>query len=281
VPKQQQQAQKQQQPPPPTAAALDLESPLFDAAAALAAADDATSRVRVPDPSAPPLDNLSRARKLLPNDHPDSLAHLPAREPASEAGRAKSAALKESARRAVERAAAGGRRAAGGSLPSIMAIATAGGGPISMLARCVGARAPAAAAGAAAQPQPPPPPPPPPPRVAVVTRHATGVRGRAVGTLVAFDMYMNLVMADVEETYTVVVRRPRGGGLAGGSGGDASSSAPANTNNNPNTKPAEQEEGGSEARVRYRRRQETRTRRLGQVFVRGDSLVSVSMLPPS
>mmetsp|Transcript_2271 Transcript_2271/g.4628 ORF Transcript_2271/g.4628 Transcript_2271/m.4628 type:complete len:158 (+) Transcript_2271:1568-2041(+) len=41
-------------------------------------------------------------------------------------------------------------------------------------------------------------------RVRVVTRHRRGgVRGEAIGKLVAFDRHMNLVLRDVQETYCV------------------------------------------------------------------------------
>lgn len=46
-------------------------------------------------------------------------------------------------------------------------------------------------------------------RVRVVTRHAAGPRGVAVGTLVAYDRWMNVVLRDVEETYSVRVRVTR------------------------------------------------------------------------
>lgn len=43
-------------------------------------------------------------------------------------------------------------------------------------------------------------------RVRVVTRHACGVRGTAVGLLAAYDKFMNLVLQDVHEQYTVLVK---------------------------------------------------------------------------
>lgn len=45
--------------------------------------------------------------------------------------------------------------------------------------------------------------------VQVVTRHACGVRGKAVGTLRAFDRFMNLILVDVQEWYTVIVKVKR------------------------------------------------------------------------
>ncbi len=46
-------------------------------------------------------------------------------------------------------------------------------------------------------------------RVRVVTRHACGVRGVAVGSLRSFDKFFNMVLADVEEIYTVMVKEHR------------------------------------------------------------------------
>ena len=43
----------------------------------------------------------------------------------------------------------------------------------------------------------------------VVTRHRCGLRGVARGTIVAFDRHLNLVLRDVDETYTVLLRVPR------------------------------------------------------------------------
>ncbi len=78
--------------------------------------------------------------------------------------------------------------------------------------------------------------------VRVVTRHERGLRGVATGTLVAFDKHLNLVLRDVEESYTVLVRARR----ATAAGGE-----------------------------RRAPKQERRTRRLKQVMLMGSSVVLV------
>lgn len=84
--------------------------------------------------------------------------------------------------------------------------------------------------------------------VRVVTRHAAGVRGAATGVLVAYDKYCNLILRDVEEHYTVLRRVQRETGPG---------------------------------KTRWGRKQERRTRRLKQVFVRGESVVLVAAAPPA
>lgn len=42
----------------------------------------------------------------------------------------------------------------------------------------------------------------------VITRHGRGVRGVAVGFLTAYDRFMNVVLRDVQESYTVLVKKP-------------------------------------------------------------------------
>ena len=81
--------------------------------------------------------------------------------------------------------------------------------------------------------------------VRVVTRHDSGVRGVATGTLVAFDKHMNLVLRDVQETYTVLLRIER-----------------------------ETQSG----KIRRCRKQDHRQRKLKQVFLAGNSVVLISRI---
>lgn len=67
----------------------------------------------------------------------------------------------------------------------------------------------------------------------------------ATGTLVAFDKHMNLVLRDVQETYTVLLRIER---------------------------------TTHSGRTRRCRKQEQRQRKLKQVFVAGNSVVLVSRI---
>jgi small nuclear ribonucleoprotein (snRNP)-like protein len=111
-------------------------------------------------------------------------------------------------------------------------------------------------------------------KVKVVTRHCSGVRGTAVGTIAAYDRFMNLVLKDVSETYTVLVKVPRvqgrssaadqeGAGAAGGAGELAPSSEPGDL-----VEP--------KGKVRWCRKQELRKRTLHQVFLKGDNIVLIS-----
>ena len=84
-------------------------------------------------------------------------------------------------------------------------------------------------------------------RVKVVTRHISGVRGWCTGRLQGFDKYINLVLKDVEEQYTVLVSANRT--IVGKDGKE---------------------------KLRQGRRQEHRKRKLGQIFVLGSAVVTVS-----
>lgn len=76
-------------------------------------------------------------------------------------------------------------------------------------------------------------------RVTIVTRHARGVRGVATAYVEAFDKFANMVLTDVEETYTV------------------------------RTKTATEK--------RTTAKLDHRTRQIQQVFLRGEQVVSISV----
>lgn len=85
-------------------------------------------------------------------------------------------------------------------------------------------------------------------RVRVRTRHASGVRGEAVAYVKAFDRHLNLILADVTETSS---RRARIERRAGAS--------------------------GEEGKTKNAHKLVWRTRRLAQIFVRGEQVVLVAV----
>ncbi len=139
--------------------------------------------------------------------------------------------------------------------------------------------------------------------VRVTTRHASGVRGRAVGRLVAFDRFMNLVLQDVTEQYTVRLKVTKtravkgqqqgeaaavgagaaagGGGGAGGCPGGPSAAGrvavgvQAGTGEGGGAGGGVQ--GGAVRKARVVRVREARQRQLGQIFIKGDNVVSVGL----
>lgn len=252
-------------------AELDFFSPAFNAARALACIG-----LRPPDPTARPLDNLYRCRPLLPADHPDAAAAPAQQQQQGIKGAAGAAERSRLARTSVVAARAAAKAPRTSPIEELASRVREG--PLTLLRRAYAARA----------------------RLRVVTRHGRGVRGVAEGALVAFDKYMNLVLRcglrctssaaccygeqdsfitapaashamlqsaalmvdvkhapcrDVEESYTVLLRGvERAVGLPGS------------------------------GRTRRAPKQERRTRKLRQVFLRGDSVVLVSAvagtLPP-
>ncbi|KAK3255680.1 hypothetical protein CYMTET_35155 [Cymbomonas tetramitiformis] len=86
-------------------------------------------------------------------------------------------------------------------------------------------------------------------KVFVVTRHLRGVRGNCVGQLIAFDKYMNLILKDVDEKYTALISIER-----------------------------KVRDSEGKEHVRYARRQDHRSRHLGQIFIRGASIVLISQV---
>jgi small nuclear ribonucleoprotein (snRNP)-like protein len=219
-------AQMAQRAAPGRAAELDFFSASFDAALALA-----TPGLEPPVADAPMLDTLAKCRVLLPPEMEESLAAAPPHVRA--APRPEAAAARE---RALSRQAALAARertllARPPLLPALHAAIAASGGPLTLLSGALERRE----------------------RVRVVTRHGRGVRGVAVGLLRCFDRFFNLVLADVEENYTVRLRSVR----EAAAGPD-----------------------GAPGRSRTAHTQEHRRRRLKQVFLRGEHVVLVSLLPP-
>ena len=201
---------------------LDFFSASFDAALALA-----TPGVEPPVKDAPILDTLAKCRVLLPPEMEESLAAAP--PPVRAAPRPEAVAARE---RALARQAALASRerallARPPLLPALHAALAASGGPLTLLSTALERRA----------------------RVRVVTRHSQGVRGVAVGFVRAFDRFFNLVLADVEEHYTVRLR-----GVREAAGAD-----------------------GAPGRSRVAFTQEHRRRHLKQVFLRGEHVVLVSL----
>lgn len=92
-------------------------------------------------------------------------------------------------------------------------------------------------------------------RVRIVTRHASGVRGTCDAYVVAFDKFANMVLSDVEERYTVKTKRVV-------------------------EKTRVNEKSGEETTtLRIAPKLDHRTRRINQVFMRGEQVVSVSIPP--
>ncbi|KAK9830583.1 hypothetical protein WJX81_001418 [Elliptochloris bilobata] len=242
------QPSKEQLPPPPPPPllqdpALDFLSPQFDALRALR-----TQGLAPPEPDAPPLDNITKCRRLLPAELPESHAAALARRrraaPPSEDGLARAARSRQlsSGARAKSRGAADAGPTGSNTILTLARIAVCAGaaGPLALLGRCFAECS----------------------RVRVVTRHARGVRGAATGELRGFDHLMNLVLADVEEHYLVRLRVVRAK-LRLACGPPPEDGAPPEF----------------EEVQRMGWRQERRTRRLAQVVLRGDSIVLIARWP--
>ena len=168
-----------------------------------------------------PLDNVRKFRPLLPEGDPNRPDPTAARRRRDEASFAAQALAKDRAakfREASERA-----KTREPALARILADAKARGGPLSLLVR-------AQERGH---------------RVVVATRHASGVRGVARATVVAFDRHLNMVLRDVRETYTVRLREE-----------------------------VPLEDGpGTRTKVRL----DARQRSVQQVFLRGEQVVTVAL----
>jgi small nuclear ribonucleoprotein (snRNP)-like protein len=85
-------------------------------------------------------------------------------------------------------------------------------------------------------------------RIKIVTRNERGVRGCMECNISAFDKYFNFVAYDIEETYSVRVKKEK-----------------------------EYVNGRGETKTRRRRVIEQRERKVSQMFLRGECVVLVAM----
>ncbi len=153
---------------PAIAARLDIRSAEFDATAALV--EGAVLPLDVF-----PLENLARARALLPEWHPD---HMRPRSSGGPPSSAASMRAEISTMLREERA----RTKAAYVCPLDALIATFNAGPLGALRVMCEAKE----------------------RVRVTTRRVDGVRGTVTGILRAFDRHWNLLLLDAEEEFRIV-----------------------------------------------------------------------------
>ncbi|DBA75848.1 hypothetical protein WJX77_004367 [Trebouxia sp. C0004] len=114
-------------------------------------------------------------------------------------------------------------------------------------------------------------------RLQVVTRHASGIRGTATGYLHGFDKFMNLVLMNVDEDYTVMTHVPHPYTVMVHEPADPQ--PPPMSVSHPMAGEQEQQLVMVQKQVnkfRWKRKAEKRKRRLHQVFLRGDNIVTVT-----
>ena len=214
-----------------------------------------------PNPNVRPLDNCRKFRPFLPVGDPNRVD--PAEAAANRRRRTEaSIAAQALAKRRAEKFAAEGERARRREpvLARILDDQKRRGGPMALLARAVEQRL----------------------RVTIVTRHASGVRGKAEAYVKAFDRHANLILQDVRETYGVRVRAreedPRE--RSGEEGGDADDEDAGEKKSGEGAGGAGSALGATpEPRRRPKMRLDRRERHVQQVFLRGEQVVSVSVPP--
>ncbi len=203
----------------PMSARLDFHSKHFDPLSALRAG---TRGELKPPRNVRPLDFVGKFRRLLPKRHPAWVAPDRQRKTRTAESIAAQEAAKARAERFRRTAAEFARRD-----PVVGILADESrerGGPLSVLVKAFDEGR----------------------RIRVATRHRSGIRGVAVAYLKAFDVYMNMVLQDVHEAYTVRLRRS-----------------------------ADDPRRPGRTRVTYKL--ESRRRHLNQVFLRGEQVVTIAV----
>lgn len=226
----------------------NMRSPAFDAAVALSHVGRKV--VQTPVPNVLPLDNVRKCRLLLPSSSKDAVRYLEAKGAAGPAGEP----------RAQARLPAHSKP----QLPSVVDLMTEklSSGPLSALVRLLRERA----------------------VVRVAVRHIDGLRGHCVGRLVALDKHWNMVLKDVTETYHElnVVHRELSASEAKQlpPGWDEflseSRGVPFYVHRGSGSRQWERPAMRPTRRKRHKTR---RHRRLGQILIRGDCVISVVRAP--
>ncbi|KAK9808638.1 hypothetical protein WJX72_000999 [[Myrmecia] bisecta] len=238
--------------PPSQDPELDFFSPHFNAQKALA-----TIGLQPPMPRVRPLDNVVKCRAILPADIPQSRAAYLARNPRPQ--RSEAAIQNEATSRHRKIAVQSRQEQTALRGPSMLdrIAQRIKDGPLLLLKACYQQKR----------------------TIRVVTRHARGIRGTATGTLRAFDKFMNLVLQDVEEVYTVLLKVPHTKLVT-------VTSAVNTLDDDAFGNPVETGEIGENMqtrrveKTRWGRKQEVRRRKIKTVFLRGDSIVLVSPVAP-
>ena len=163
----------------PIAAKLDFASPHFDPLFALR---EGVKGAFKPPRDVRPLDYVGKFRGFLPKRDPHFVDYTAPRKGRSAESIAAQAAAKERAMRFKAKAAEFATREK--VIDVLAAESRARGGPLSVLVKAFDEGR----------------------RVRVATRHRTGIRGVATAYVKAFDVYMNMVLQDVQETYSVRLR---------------------------------------------------------------------------
>ena len=203
----------------PIEAKLDFTSPHFDPLFALR---EGVKGAFKPPRDVRPLDYVGKFRGFLPKRDPHFVDYTAPRKGRSAESIAAQAAAKERAMRFKAKAAEFATREK--VIDVLAAESRARGGPLSVLVKAFDEGR----------------------RVRVATRHRTGIRGVATAYVKAFDVYMNMVLQDVQETYSVRLRHT-----------------------------VEDPKRPGRTRVKYALEQ--RSRHMNQVFLRGEQVVTVAV----
>ena len=203
----------------PIAAKLDFASPHFDPLFALR---EGVKGAFKPPRDVRPLDYVGKFRGFLPKRDPHFVDYTAPRKGRSAESIAAQAAAKERAMRFKAKAAEFATREK--VIDVLAAESRARGGPLSVLVKAFDEGR----------------------RVRVATRHRTGIRGVATAYVKAFDVYMNMVLQDVQETYSVRLRHT-----------------------------VEDPKRPGRTRVKYAL--SSRSRHMNQVFLRGEQVVTVAV----